>query len=257
MSVEEIASQTTCEYTVLVRRFADTEDTSITVSSRMTVSQLKGLVKERLNVAETMQKLVLGEDTMLSDDDCRLESYGVEADSNILVVKVVENPFAVGREIEGKDANGRWMPGIIKGENSDGTLVLELTDTSIVWPRVHKGNMRPIPEFQEGESLEGLDSNGEWQPIIVKAINGDSTYACDVFSADGSVQWHWERILRRNMRYVIDFNDHPDAHYYGLCNRGTAWPVKITKKNENGSYFCEVQDGQGTQWAEALRYTLW
>lgn len=243
------------KFEVKVRGLADTEDTIIPVSSQMTVGRLKNLIKERMNVQESMQKLVL-EETILNNIEARLCEYDVKAGANILVIKVVA-PFAIGKEIEGKDANGRWMVGSIQEENSDGTLVLSLTEDGRVWPKVYKANTRQIPEFQLEESLEGMDANGKWFPIVVKGINDDGTYACDVLKPDGSIQRRWDKSLRRNMRYVEDFVEHPDANYYGFDCNGKAWSVKITRKNDNGSYYCEVQDGHNTKWPEALRCNLW
>jgi hypothetical protein len=253
LPVAEKSSETVHEYNILVRRFADTEDTSIAVSSTMTVSKLKALIKERLHVAEGMQKLLL-EDTLLNKDSACLGNCGVGPGVNILVVKV-ENPYDVGKEIESKDANGRWMACQIKGENPDGTLVLTREDT--VWSTVSKINTRPIYDFREGEPLEGKDAKGRWFPIIVKGINSDGTYACDVLKPDGSIQRQWEKTLRINMRSVEDFNELPDVLYHGRDCNGKAWPVKVTKKNSNGTYVCEVQDGHSTRWPEAHRCNLW
>jgi hypothetical protein len=185
-----------------------------------------------------------------------LKKESVELKRRLLVVKV-DLPFAIGKEIEGKDANGRWMHGVITEENPDGTLKMCLKEDNRIWPKVHKANTRPIPEFEIDESLEGMDENGKWFPIMVKGKNDDGTYACDVLRADGSIQRRWDKSLRRNMRHVQDFSEYPDAYYYGLDCNGKAWPVKITHNNDNGTYFCKVQDGHHTKWAEALRCNLW
>jgi len=247
-------SESISEFAVMVRRLADTEDTYITVVSSMTVSRLKVLIEQRLNVESSMQQLVWG-DTLLSNDSYCLNDYGVGPGANILVVKS-ENPFAVGKEIEGKDSNGRWIVGTIKAYNCDDTLVLALAEGG-EWPQVYKGNTRPIPEFEIGELLEGMDENGYWFPVIVRACNGDDTYACDVIQEDGSIEMHWPDSLRQNLRHIEDFSEKPDGNYYGRDCNGDVWTVKVTKNNGNGTFFCEVQDGYGTKWEEALRCNLW
>lgn len=159
--------------------------------------------------------------------------------------------FRPGDTVEGRSADGSWLPARVAGANADGSYTLVWADglarESAKRPEEvrAKATAGRLVSFGVGDAVEGLLANGTWLPARVDEVNQNGTYT--LVWDSGLTQQVVKRLEEVRKKGAFDVGEAVQAR-----REGGRWrAATVSSVNSDGSYTVDWASGSTRPSVEA------